>query len=98
MQEENAVSQPSLPGHVNVNERQFLESVRECLNSPAKPTLSAHSYLSGHAFAALPDNDDVFESDNSVNFSEIARPEEHKRAIAVNAFVSELDQDRQATS
>jgi hypothetical protein len=53
-------------------------------------TCRACRYLNEHAFATLPDDDDVFESDNSVNFSEIARPAEHKRAIAVNAFVSTL--------
>ncbi|KAJ9096625.1 hypothetical protein QFC20_006387 [Naganishia adeliensis] len=61
-------SQPSLPGNVNVNERQFLE------------------YLHGHAQGALPDDDDIFEEDHAVRFSDLARPQEHKKAIAVNAF------------
>ena len=86
MQEENEASQPSLPGYVNVNERQFLESVRE-KSKRRFNTDSMDRYLREHASAALPDDDDVFESDHSVLFSEIARPQEHKRAIAVNAFV-----------
>ncbi|KAI5450844.1 R8 protein [Naganishia albida] len=62
-------SQPSLPGNVNVNERQFLE------------------YLSHHALGALPDDDDdFFKEDQAVRFSDLARPHEHKKAIAVNAF------------
>ncbi|KAJ9095012.1 hypothetical protein QFC21_005805 [Naganishia friedmannii] len=67
-------SQSSLPGNVNVNERQFLD------------------YLQQQSESRLPDDDDddVFGEDGVVDFSEIARPSEHKKAIAVNAFVSPL--------
>jgi hypothetical protein len=50
--------------------------------------------LHEHAQGALPDDDDIFEEDHAVRFSDLARPEEHKKAIAVNAFVSTL-RDRQ---
>lgn len=82
-----------------MNERQFLELVRECHLYPAETdSLSRSRYLNEHASNALPDDNDVFEPDGSVNFSEIARPEEHKRAIAVNAFVSGVSQGWQAPS
>jgi hypothetical protein len=48
-----------------------------------------YRYLNEHALGALPDDDDdVFDEDPSVRFSDLARPHEHKKAIAVNAFVS----------
>ncbi|KAJ9105808.1 hypothetical protein QFC19_003376 [Naganishia cerealis] len=74
-------SQSSLLGHANVNERQFLE-------------YESALYLQQHSESRLPEDDDddgdndVFGDDQVVDFFDVARPAEHKRAIAVNAFVS----------